>query len=483
MSISNNTPLNPYPDSHLKDNTNLKKKSTGSLSPKKPLKKLKTSYNNQEIKEDSTNEFLLSNKLTNQVIKQTKLIGMKQLVNEISMAFPDKQLLETQKTNVNEIFYQTLKWTDERLKQEGTLTTVEINNIYEIIFKPIFNRIYALELQKNDPINPSIPCIFQHLKEAIDNIDNYKNCELALGAVNQILQMRPTESFKALEMNAILNSKLQDQISTDIKIHEKKIKSWKNKLQKSPIILTRDLLYSNNKQDTYVLNNSDGKSLWIFKPDYQNTELNQINEDTAVYEHTASLINENCQFPVPRTIYIQFKNWNGSAQFFIPNAKKMNEIIPQDVSQLELQKIIIFDIIFGNNDRHVNNILFDKDQPYAIDHDLCFLRELKDELRLEYMECLHKNSIFLPEIIALFSGENIKKYIAALQIHEEIKERAIHWMQLAAKRLTELVNENAPISHCIEEIQFLWKSYVREVFYQELNEMREERDSDSEKSI
>jgi hypothetical protein len=226
-------------------------------------------------------------------------------------------------------------------------------------------------------------------------------------------------------------------------------------------MLTRDKLKSNNFQDTYVLNSKTGSPLWIFKPDYQDFVLNEKNGKTASFEHTASLVSEIGQFRVPKTIYIQLLNWSGSAQFFIDQAKKLNEVDRTAVPQIEIQKIILFDLLFANSDRHANNILFnDKQEPFAIDHDLCFLRELRSELRLEYMECVQQSSAFSPGLLLLLSNENLEKYEAALKIHEEVGEHAISWMRLAAAQLKTAIEKQMPIVQAIEEVKRLWAAHI-----------------------
>ena len=133
-------------------------------------------------------------------------------------------------------------------------------------------------------------------------------------------------------------------------------------------------------------------------------------------EHAAYCLNFSKQFPIPLTFMVEINGDVGSIQLFIggQEVKVDGSILQEETFSTNLQAMLIFDLLFANCDRHLDNFLVKRleggvHRLYAIDHDACFQVDSGRPLKLLYLDHLSGYS-FKESLKHLFSPETIEEY-------------------------------------------------------------------------
>lgn len=155
---------------------------------------------------------------------------------------------------------------------------------------------------------------------------------------------------------------------------------------------------------SYFLLNEEGKKLFVFKPMAEEKEVAEgIKCGEGVRrEHLASVLNENQTFPIPFTCFVNLQGQIGSLQTFMEGCRgladigfdgKLKEYIPC-LPKRDLQASLVFDVLYGNVDRHLGNILCAMEgegnvclpkKSYMIDQGLCLSSSSSDPLKIEQL--------------------------------------------------------------------------------------------------
>lgn len=133
-------------------------------------------------------------------------------------------------------------------------------------------------------------------------------------------------------------------------------RQYRTQIKSFPIVDAQKIFDSDNIHDTYALI-EDEVEKWIFKS--ENSHRN--NTQMCTSEHMASLVNFDGALNVPLTVKIDIGDVSGSAQLVVPNCIKMATLGKNQelnkIDLLDLQKTVVFDLLFGNMDRNDGNVI------------------------------------------------------------------------------------------------------------------------------
>lgn len=350
----------------------------------------------------------------------------------------------------------------KKLYGEAEFDTL-INHQHE--YKPVINPHPYNLLNKLDGFFKKLPkdqtC--QSIISSVPEIQrNWKIIEKTGPQQEAAKEIEPSSKKRTLEIDYETASQpskreaIEFEIETDI--------AYRERLKDYPIVRT-DLLFGTDRtaHNTYVLIGEKKECLGIFKP----LEANENRKEIVYREQACSLVNFHHVFPVPFTMLLEVKGWTGSMQIYINQARSMESIELDRESRPDfsenirndLQKLIIFDLIFANGDPNTGNILFSYEgdnkqnlgSMYGIDHDSC-MQGLGDKttkyqssnldlgdyimFQLEKGEAVEDGK-FDPNLKkSLLLDEHIHKYAELMRIHQDfIPQEAISWMQIAAEVL------------------------------------------------
>ncbi len=212
----------------------------------------------------------------------------------------------------------------------------------------------------------------------------------------------------------------------------------------------------------YLKGKSDlGKNLWVFKP--ENEEKNFKTQElykkgikpgqAAKREHVAYLLNYHQMYHIPFTAYVKIKGQVASIQAYQDNCKKLAYIYDWPLELIppyDFQAIVIYDLRFGNTDRHDGNILckFEYGEEgfqtkanikqfeniFAIDHGFSMSNSFEDDILIE-MTALRQ----LEENVE----DSLKNHILNIDINKDselmkkhqIGNEATEWMEFATQCL------------------------------------------------
>lgn len=128
---------------------------------------------------------------------------------------------------------------------------------------------------------------------------------------------------------------------------------------------------------SYFIKSPQGEALLLFKPEEEESSA----YDPAVpkgaaakREHVACLLNYDRIYPIPYTAYVRLGGQVGSVQLFEKDCQPLTLLSEQDYSRLPsrpFQASLIFDMRFGNLDRHLGNLLCRGKELFMIDHGAC----------------------------------------------------------------------------------------------------------------
>jgi hypothetical protein len=301
------------------------------------------------------------------------------------------------------------------------LNLLVLNALQKRVEKVIYFTILTLTLERRNPFNRKVLKFFLEQKlrfindllARIETINGKKWSKEEIGIHIDIF-----------ERSSILQGKIIKSMELAVKRQKENafIKEAKEALEKGlyPVLATKGL------SGSYWMRGLDRRILGLFKPfdeeiqapnnpvsNYyraalgsRNTRIGCRSGESAHHEVAAFLVDEFFGFGiVPRTSYASFthhtfflafeniysfrritKTKYGSFQEFVGGfisilklSKSEIETIPLD----EFQLLIVLDVILGNTDRNVNNILVGDEKIAAIDHGLCF-PDLIEELSFWY---------------------------------------------------------------------------------------------------
>lgn len=208
-------------------------------------------------------------------------------------------------------------------------------------------------------------------------------------------------------------------------------------------------------ESTMILEGINQK--WVFKPMRPKNfkgATTILPEAQCIREHVAHLLNDHGGFPIPLTTYVIYKGEKVTVQRYIDGPQGLFEIEKtqsshssemetsnsllllseeyQPINQEKLQRLLVFDLLFSNGDRHASNIMFEKiAEEYhvvGIDHGDCMV--VNDYLKIDYLGLL--NHSFLENLGELVNEENEKKYEKIMKQHG-IENDPILWMGFVCK--------------------------------------------------
>ncbi|MFI0434817.1 MAG: hypothetical protein ACH350_03680 [Parachlamydiaceae bacterium] len=190
---------------------------------------------------------------------------------------------------------------------------------------------------------------------------------------------------------------------------------------------------------SYFITNENLEKILIFKPKDEEKEGVAAGiraGESAIREKVACLLNKQRLYPIPYTTYIELNGKVGSAQIFQKNCVGLSvlSLNPEKAHRLNVlsnesvQASLIFDIRFGNIDRHLGNLLVPEKEEgplnlFMIDHGLCFSSSAADLLKLEHL--------FLPQMTEKWS-DKIAEQLLEIDLEKEAKIMADHGIPDAA---------------------------------------------------
>ncbi|CUI15927.1 Conserved hypothetical protein [Candidatus Protochlamydia naegleriophila] len=390
---------------------------------------------------------------------------------------------------------------DQKLRSGQSISAQEVIQLNDLLFNTELVVICAQYSEINDLVNPHPVGVIASLFDCIQHMDGKLSFEEEISRVTDYIETKPDikkypSVVESIEINNVLPvfQRLMDNPETptnekeayadaikEYTKYKEDVKNWQLGLSQFPIVDTKEFLKSNNCNEAYVLNGKTNGCQWIFKPPTFN------NQNLPINEFLASKVNGHGQFPIPLTILIHFKNVEGSAQIFIRDAKSLDDITmkagelvkknsekkdskedeigdsltleeaySQVIDMNQIQALVIFDLLFGNTDRHQANILFQGSRPFGIDHDSCFQGLAKEYLKMDYLELISDDKQFSQEVRVLFSSGNIEQYQQIMRENKMPKD-AVIWLQDAAFILNEQMEKGLPIKDIVGILKEEWE--------------------------
>lgn len=380
---------------------------------------------------------------------------------------------------------------DQRLLKSDPLEEEEIRKIYHLFFATKIREHIPVESLPIDPLRPHPARIFQNLYACFGALSSYNTCDEALEQSGKHHQSKP-KPIRSVEIllkaprgqrERVLQGfrdtidDFAQQIEDGVELlGEKQTKFLKSKdfitsyetflenvethregYKNFPMIRAADFTGHETMHESYFLN-ADNTFQWIFKPFLrEEASLDHNLRGMAKREHTASLVNFHHQFPIPLSIYINIKGWIGSAQLFVPNTHNVTQVQSREgiVFQRDLQKILLFDLLFYNTNRHLGNLLLSETaetsvyQAYGTDHDFCFQEPGSKPIKIDCSFLLDINLPLEADLIDLVSLNSRQEYERRMQIHSIPKEN-IEWMNQSAAFIENAIEQQTPITGIIE---------------------------------
>lgn len=349
-----------------------------------------------------------------------------------------------------------------RLCQTNPLRSEEIISIYHLLFETGLAKYSSSSITKANPCAPHPAYVFRQLYLCLDKLKNFNTFQDVIEAgksfiheksgLNAILAQFQEQSRGLVDAEEILclireqNAQAAQEIGQDIR--------------KCPVYSLKEWFGGDYKTGGYVLRDPEGQPAWIFKPVTVQNGL-AIAPERALREHTASLVNFHAQFSIPYVVHIEFKGWTGSAQLYLPGCRNKASLDIKEyagISALDLQKALIFDLLFSNCDRHENNFLFKANRLFLIDHDQCMEGYTSKPLKIDYLDFDHAfNRPFAHNISDLVSPKTLETYQTIMQA-QGISSEAISWMKKAGKMLQQGIEEQKSARQCCRAIFAAWQN-------------------------
>ena len=324
----------------------------------------------------------------------------------------------------------------DRVSNPEYIKSEEISKIYELLFETELKSICQSKLSEPlNPINPHPAYVFYSLNECLLALSEHSSFDAAIAAGEQYIESNRLGAYFEQDLETrkrILPMILQQ------------APNYQELIDNCPLYTTTTLLNSKNIHPAFVLRNRNKENQWIFKPTASVTPegLHSPQADYSLAnserEQLVTLLNLHNRFPIPATYLIEVKGSVGSAQIFLNGPKEeIQESNIDDLSVAELQSLLIFDIIFANCDRHMDNIISIRAgdlRVNGIDHDACFAFDNRP-LKIDYLRYARPfNCPFDQTVHDLLSDENIDHYTKILKASGQ-DENAVEWMQYAAETI------------------------------------------------
>lgn len=372
-------------------------------------------------------------------------------------------VLEINPLTLETLMRECVSRADSRFLTAIPVSEAEIQNLHELFFGTELLGLSQAALVQDDPCHPSVPYLVHTLFDCLSTIRSRGGCQECLEAFECHLEATPQpkdavatlmefgEEDRASALRGLAQMPGGTQIIAAFNTFQSTLQTHRQAYSTFPIVPTTRLFGSINVNQTFALHDSQGKICFIFKPQ----ELNR-GPFISMREHTASLISRRFAFPVPKTVLVTLGEWTGSAQLFVSGCTKKDAIKKSReqglISKSDAQKIVIFDLLFGNCDRNEDNIIFKKAgrmyKAYAIDHDRCFGGP--GESMLQYYEIFpFLNQPFDSSVSELLSDEALAHYSEVMGVHEMDKS-SIEWMHHAAQILLQGIEEGRTINKVVE---------------------------------
>lgn len=189
--------------------------------------------------------------------------------------------------------------------------------------------------------------------------------------------------------------------------------------------------------------------LYVLKPELcQNSPtLRKISPNTHHFREVASYLLDSkiLHFGVvPETVLVEHNGKLASVQRFVEGKTlKKEELVKSD----DARKIVIFDLIVNNTDRHIRNCLFNKNKVWAIDNGCCF-----GQYYNYYYSVLHRylysDLLILTDnerkLLNVISKSQLDKVIGPYLEEEEVEQTyyRIQWMLEQENLSFKLMSDN-----------------------------------------
>lgn len=223
----------------------------------------------------------------------------------------------------------------------------------------------------------------------------------------------------------------------------------------------------------FILKDSEQRPQFIFKPAKGESEFSRNGEPLStgisagtfyIRELVPMLLNEEEFFPVPKTFVWEFDS-PGSCQRFVPDATTMGRKIirgesTDSIDKDDLKRLAILDIIIGNQDRHLDNILISENHAIGIDHGLSMSRSHDDKLKIDtpnipqYKGKVSDEVIDYCQSLYLEKSVNLQQNLLDLGVEPEaitccLQRIKILYELLTASRKNEVYLSVHEIVHCV----------------------------------
>ena len=340
----------------------------------------------------------------------------------------------------------------ERIRRPDHLGTEEILKIHELLFETDLQSTCEPILSKPlNPVNPHPAYVFKSLY----------NCLVRLNGTCKQTREHYFSQHPVLN-NYFEITSFGDRTPALLDALEGIQKGFIHALNGAPVYTTRELLGSDNVNPAYILHDDQQRPAWVFKPvirklSVEEKQMYQVPDGGSVYkkyssgdpeelssqvEHAAYCLNFEKQFPIPFTLRVEINGDIGSIQLFIrgQEVKIDKSVLREDIFSENLQAMLIFDLLFANCDRHLDNFLVKRlgqgeHRLYAIDHDACLQIGSGRPLKLLYLDHLSGYSI-KQNLKSLFSPKAIETYKEIIkQLSIPGFEEWVRWANIVVEKL------------------------------------------------
>lgn len=420
-------------------------------------------------------------------IAHMKIFGMKKDINEarvirnISLAFhlsPDQiqeQIRERVSRSSEGFFVESanlcIDLANIRLYQTQPLNFEEVRTIHQALFDPSFLTFTQDKANSSDCIHPHPAYVFDNLYKFLTSVETNDSCEEIQDALREYLETQPDKgtliaflelskiqqqtTLKIIQKDAAKGDEPSQNFLQDLNLYQIKLKEFEEGIKDFPIVNTRVALEKSiNINETFFLN-VNGKACWVFKPISENGD-----KGPKIFqaECTASRLNYHHQFPVPLTIPLLIKNWEGSAQMYVENGLTVDQIKEKrmPIDRDPLQKLAIFDLLFANSDRNDANFLFLNLEGSAkilgIDHDSCLMFQWIMNLKMDYLQFPALSEPLQESMLDLFSPEAISNY-KRIMTENAVSESQFNWLDIVVEELNKAYTKQTPLREVIIKLK------------------------------
>lgn len=408
------------------------------------------------------------------------------IINKISLAFAiHPEVIRDQLFDFSENFFVAASkfcfdLANKRLSKPKPLDFEEVKAIHDALFDPTIQQFTNEVIHSRDFINPHPAYVFASLYKFLASVDEFDSCETIETHVEEYLAKKPIPNDGIailLSENTAQQKRSLEQIQemarngeegaidfiNSLERYQNRLSTFQEGLKDLPIVDVRVILENpNNINQTYFLS-VDGEINWVFKP----ASMNEKGGEIVQAECTASQLNYHHQFPIPLTIPIMIKDWVGSAQVYVENAKKLAEIetegTPIDGDQW--QRLAIFDLLFANSDRNSENFLFKNSEDLAkivgIDHDGCLMFKQIKELKIDYLQFKKMREPINDELEYLFSSDAIQAY-KTIMIDNQTPSQMLKWVDVVGETLNDALENKTPLKVVVIRLQKLYRTMFLE---------------------